>query len=220
MHSAVVHFLPVLAAEKSKAPFYIAGGALVAWALILSIGIGMRRPDFPRDSAAQRLVITISTLLVLAAATTAVITSGGSNDAEASASSKRSTQAEGVVPPPTPPPVAAAPATATTGTPAPASSPAAKPAGPLQLAADPGGQLAYDSTQLSAKAGPITIDFANASPVPHNVVIAQASKTLGQTPLKTGPATLKLTLKPGTYTFFCSAPGHRQAGMQGTLTVS
>ena len=32
-------------------------------------------------------------------------------------------------------------------------------------------------------------------------------------------ATVNVTLKPGTYTFFCEAPGHRQAGMYGTLTV-
>ena len=29
----------------------------------------------------------------------------------------------------------------------------------------------------------------------------------------------KIDLKPGTYTFYCTYPGHRQAGMQGTLTV-
>ena len=34
-----------------------------------------------------------------------------------------------------------------------------------------------------------------------------------------GTATVSVNLKPGTYTFFCEAPGHRQAGMYGTLTV-
>ena len=34
-----------------------------------------------------------------------------------------------------------------------------------------------------------------------------------------GSASISVTLKPGTYTFFCQAPGHRAAGMYGTLTV-
>jgi uncharacterized cupredoxin-like copper-binding protein len=36
---------------------------------------------------------------------------------------------------------------------------------------------------------------------------------------KGGASQVQLNLKPGTYTYFCSVPGHRQAGMQGTLTV-
>ncbi|HEY2217244.1 MAG TPA: plastocyanin/azurin family copper-binding protein, partial [Solirubrobacteraceae bacterium] len=100
------------------------------------------------------------------------------------------------------------------------SSPAAT-ATTLKLAANPAGQLAYDTKTLSAKAGKVTIDFANASPVEHDVAIAQGSTVAGQTPVFTGGSkTLTLNLKPGTYSFYCTVPGHRQAGMEGTLTVS
>jgi len=34
-----------------------------------------------------------------------------------------------------------------------------------------------------------------------------------------GVSTVEVTLKPGTYTYFCEAPGHRAAGMWGTITV-
>ncbi len=89
----------------------------------------------------------------------------------------------------------------------------------LQLAADPS-QLAFDQTELSAKAGKVTIDFNNPSPIPHNVVIEENGKELtGFEPIAEGEESETATLKPGTYTFFCSVPGHREAGMEGTLTV-
>jgi len=67
----------------------------------------------------------------------------------------------------------------------------------------------------------VTIVMANMSPVEHNVTVAQGSKVLGATPTFTGGTrTLSLKLKPGKYTFYCSVPGHRQAGMEGTLNVS
>ncbi len=91
----------------------------------------------------------------------------------------------------------------------------------LSLAAASGGELRYDKKSLSAKAGNVAIDFTNSSPVPHNVTIADASgKVLGATPTFAGGSkTLSVALKPGTYKFYCSVPGHRAAGMEGTLTV-
>jgi plastocyanin len=92
----------------------------------------------------------------------------------------------------------------------------------LQVAADPGGGLAFTPDVLTAKAGNVTIDFDNPQPVAHDVRIEDSGGTdLGGTEVITDSeesATLK-GLKPGEYTFYCSVPGHREAGMEGTLTV-
>jgi hypothetical protein len=77
MLATLLHLSPILGAEKSKVPFYIAGGLLICWAFGVSMGIGMRRPEFPGNAAGGRLVIAISAVLVLAATAMAVVTSGG-----------------------------------------------------------------------------------------------------------------------------------------------
>jgi plastocyanin/mono/diheme cytochrome c family protein len=91
----------------------------------------------------------------------------------------------------------------------------------LDVSADPSGALAFQQSSLSAKAGKVKIDFTNQSPVQHNVTISDSSgKTLGATQTITGGSTsTSVDLKAGTYTFFCSVPGHEQAGMKGMLTV-
>ncbi|HEU4739855.1 MAG TPA: plastocyanin/azurin family copper-binding protein [Solirubrobacterales bacterium] len=89
----------------------------------------------------------------------------------------------------------------------------------LKLAADEAA-LAFDKTELDAKAGKLTIDFDNPSAIEHNVVIEADGKELaGFEPIVEGEEELSADLKPGTYTFFCSVPGHREAGMEGTLKV-
>lgn len=76
MHAVAIQLAPIIGAEKSKVPFYIAGGALVVWAVILSMALGMRKPDFPGSAMGERAVIAITVVLVLAAASMAVVTSG------------------------------------------------------------------------------------------------------------------------------------------------
>jgi plastocyanin len=90
----------------------------------------------------------------------------------------------------------------------------------IKLSADPSGALSYSTTTLTAKPGKVTIDFTNDAPLEHNVTVESSGSTLGATPTFSGGSkSVTLTLKAGTYTFFCSVPGHRQGGMQGTLTV-
>ncbi|HET7454898.1 MAG TPA: cupredoxin domain-containing protein [Solirubrobacterales bacterium] len=91
----------------------------------------------------------------------------------------------------------------------------------LDIEADPGGNLAFTSDEATAKAGNVTVNFTNSSPVPHDVRIEDKSgNDIGGTEtVAEGSDSGEVELKPGTYTFYCSVPGHRQAGMEGTLTV-
>jgi mono/diheme cytochrome c family protein len=108
-----------------------------------------------------------------------------------------------------------------------AGKPAVEKAGKLEIPASPSGQLAYATSKATATAGPVTITMPNLSGVSHNIAVE--SGTGGATPAGSvlgasgftakGSVSVTVKLKPGTYTFFCQAPGHRAAGMFGTLTV-
>jgi plastocyanin len=92
--------------------------------------------------------------------------------------------------------------------------------GGLQLAADPAGQIAYDKRHAAVKAGTVVIRFANRSAVPHNVTIARGGETVAASrTIQRGATALTANLPPGDYVFFCSVDAHRQAGMEGTLSV-
>ena len=113
-------------------------------------------------------------------------------------------------------------ATGTTSTSASTSSAAAGASSALTDSADPSGALKFTKSSLTAKAGTVTINFTNSSPLAHNFTVQQGTSgpVVGATPtFMGGTKTLTLKLKAGTYTFYCSVPGHRAAGMQGTLTV-
>jgi plastocyanin len=216
--AALVQAVSMLAAaafhDKSKTAFYILGGTLALWAVIVGVS-GFTRADFPGSAIRGRVVMGISFVLMIAAMGSAVGTA--STPPPAPPFTKSIGPPKGTAPAPTPLATGTSPAAAA---PAPAAS---APAGTVALAANANGQLMFDATTLSvkAKAGKVTIAFTNASPVPHNVAVALAGKVLGSTPtFMGGTKNLVLSLKPGSYTYYCTVPGHQQAGMQGTLTVS
>jgi mono/diheme cytochrome c family protein len=95
--------------------------------------------------------------------------------------------------------------------------------GKLRIDADPSGQLAYVVGKATATPGKLTIDSQNKSSTPHDIAIQQGSNgpvlATGKVVSGGGVSTVSADLKPGTYTFFCSVPGHRQGGMVGTITV-
>jgi plastocyanin len=116
-------------------------------------------------------------------------------------------------------PAASAPA-ATTPAPA-ATTPSSSSAGEtVTLAAVPG-KLAFDKKALSAKAGTVTLKMSNPSSFMHGVSVEGNGVDKDGTVVGNGgTSTVTVKLKPGKYTFYCPVPGHRAAGMQGTLTVS
>lgn len=89
--------------------------------------------------------------------------------------------------------------------------------GVLTIPADPGGQLAYAATKATGVPGPVEIKMPNESGVPHDIAI----DGLGKAPVvQKGVTSFKAKLEAGkTYTYYCTVPGHRAAGMQGQLTV-
>ena len=139
---------------------------------------------------------------LLVATSLALAACGSSNNDNSTASSTPSTP----------------PATSTT---TPSATPVPSSAGGTVALSAQGSQLAFNATSETAKAGKVALKFTNDSALQHNVTLADSSnKVLGETPTFQGGAkSFSATLKPGTYTYYCSVPGHRQAGMQGTLTV-
>lgn len=147
--------------------------------------------NVPTPSTARKL----TALAVIAAAALGIAACGGDDDT--------STAAE------------TSPATTTTDTSTSANR------GTIAIEADPSGALQYTETDVEAKAGNDTLAFSNPSSTGHDVVIEdEAGNEVAKTDIITDSDTSTTAdLKAGTYTFFCSVPGHREAGMEGTLTV-
>ena len=140
--------------------------------------------------------------LVLVLASLALVACGGSDDSSSSESTATETTAE-------------------SNGGGEAEGKSAGSANAIAFEADPAGGLAYTATAVTAKAGKDTIDFTNPQPLMHDVAIEDSSgKTVAQTStVAEGSDSTTAELEPGEYTFYCTVPGHREGGMEGTLTV-
>ena len=92
--------------------------------------------------------------------------------------------------------------------------------GTLTIPADPGGSTAYQFADAEAKPGQVTVRSPNKSSVDHDIALeGNGVNAKGPVVKDGGVSQFKVDLKPGKYTFYCSVDGHREAGMEGTLTV-
>ena len=187
--------------------FYVLGICLATLAVAVT-AIGLRDSKAFSSNTAARVGILVFMVLVVGTVTFAVRYSRNEQtDRRAKLAAEEKQQGATPAPGPSQPP-------------AQGKQPTVKgPGGTVKLAADPT-QIAYTSKALSSKPGKVTIDFNNPAPIQHDVAIAKGSQELAKSPLISQSSTsVSADLAPGKYVFYCTVPGHRQAGMQGTLTV-
>jgi plastocyanin len=194
--------------------FFTLGIALVVSALVLA-AVGLRFEGFPPSRLALAGVVLWFVALVAGTTTFAVLNAAQEQNAKEAEEAAATTGTTSTATTPTTSSTTSSSTSTSTTAPAGGGS-------TVKISADPSGQLAFQQQSVTAsKPGAVTIDFTNDSPVGHDVHVADPSgKDLGGTDIVTGGSTsATVDLKPGKYTFFCSVPGHEQAGMKGTLTV-
>ena len=92
--------------------------------------------------------------------------------------------------------------------------------GVLEIPADPCGALYYEFADATAPPGALTIESPNESSVDHNIALeGNGVNEEGEVVKDGGVSEIEVDVEPGEYTFYCSVEGHREGGMEGTLTV-
>jgi plastocyanin len=192
--------------------FYAFGIALVASALVLS-ALGLRSKSFPGSRIVLAGLVVYFAGLVGATSTFAVLNAREEQrvrDAEHAeeAATAPAEQAETTTPGTTKPPGE------------PPGGPARGGGQTVKVSSPAGGDLVFEPSELTAEAGSLTIEYENPSPVQHSVAIEAGSETLAESKIGTETTlTASADLDPGEYVLYCTVSGHREAGMEGTLTV-
>jgi plastocyanin len=207
--------------------FYYAGGVLVLAALVIS-AIGIRNHEkFPPSRSVMAAVIGVFAALVIGATGTAVVLAREEQDhrrhelaeeqehaaAEAEHAGDAQSPAESEAKPPPPGP---AQEDVETGVP-----PGRGAQTELTVTSPEDGGLVFEPAELEAPAGSITLVYGNPSQVPHSIAIEAEGDTVDESETITDSETeASAELAPGEFVFYCTVPGHRESGMEGTLTVT
>jgi uncharacterized cupredoxin-like copper-binding protein len=96
---------------------------------------------------------------------------------------------------------------------------AAPPSKPVVIKAR---EFLFEPTEVAVRAGGVAFEIKNEGAIAHNFVIEDSArkKVAEIAAVAAGKADgVKASLRRGTYGFACTLPGHREAGMQGTLRV-
>jgi plastocyanin len=201
--------------------FWYFAGALVLAAVVLAF-VGLRsKGSFPATRGPLVGGIAIFAALVLATGAFAI--AYAEDEQEERNAELAAEEAEAAEEEPSGGPAGTQPAPAGGGqaTQPAETTPAPSAAQTLDVTSPEDGSLVFEPDGLEASAGDVTLAYDNPSPVTHNINIEDdQGQTLAESDDVTGAATeAAATLVPGEYVFYCSIPGHREAGMEGTLTV-
>ncbi|HET9660307.1 MAG TPA: cupredoxin domain-containing protein, partial [Thermomicrobiales bacterium] len=81
--------------------------------------------------------------------------------------------------------------------------------------------IAFVPTEITVDAAdePVTIKMENTGAALHNFSIDSLDISVDVNPGETVDVVIPAGTAPGTYDFYCNVPGHKEAGMVGTLTV-
>jgi len=184
--------------------FFVMGIVLVVAAVALAF-VGIRGSDsFPPGRGVMVAVITLFTVVVATTMAFAIVKSKDEQKERNEKLAEEEQEAAGTTSAPAAPQQGGGEAEA------------------LDVSSPADGGLVFQPNGLSAKPGNVAVTYDNPSPVPHSIAVATANgNVLGEVqPFTNGKQTVDLTnLAPGKYTFYCTVPGHREAGMQGSLTV-
>jgi uncharacterized cupredoxin-like copper-binding protein len=178
----------------------LAVAAFAGFALIVSILVPRWRPQFP----GRGLPVFLAAISLMFVGMLAAVEFFGKEGGEAKAGAEATTETTGTTPTTGP---------TTTGT-----TTTAAPSTTVNVSEV---EFKIKLPKTTLPAGSYTFDVRNDGKIPHDLVVNGEGMKKGTPLIDPGQSnSLKVDLKAGTYDVYCSVPGHKQAGMDLTLTVT